>query len=79
MLIVLCLVDAPTADIKIQMSLQSMKVTGKNQSARNGHPQYEAIETQAPVKIRTTLWPEYPGLRRRSKELSISFPSIGHF
>lgn len=77
-LIVLCLVDVPTADNKIQMSLQSINLTKKNQSAGNGHPQYEAIETQASVKISTTLWPEYPGLRGRSKELSASFPSIGH-
>lgn len=77
MLIVLCLVDVPTADNKIQMSLQSINLTGKKQSGRNGHPQYEAIETQASVKISTTLWPEYQGLRGRSK--STTFPTIGHY
>lgn len=28
-----------TADNKIQMSLQSINLTGKKQSARSGHPQ----------------------------------------
>lgn len=62
-----------TADNKIQISLQSINLTGKKLSSRNGHPQYEAIETQASVKMSTTLWPEYQGLRGRSKEMSTTF------
>lgn len=79
MLVVLRLVDVPTADNKIQMSLGGINLIGKKQSAENGHPQYEAMERQASVKISTTLWPEYQGLRGRSKELSNTFPSIGHY
>lgn len=64
MFIVLHLIDEPIPDNKIQMSLQIINLTRKNQSVRNGRPQYEAVETQASVKISTTFWPEYQGLRK---------------